>query len=377
MPGRNDPCPCGRGKKFKKCCGDPRRAPRVLPPQVLAAVAEHERREREHRERFGHVRQVVHTDFAGHKIVAVGNRIHWSKKWRTFPDFLLDYLRGKIPEGWYQAEMEKVLEERHPLAQWYWRYCEFQARNWEPDANGLFGGEPDGPSLSLLVLAHELYIIDDNMLLQELLLRRLLHPDHFQSARYELTVAAATVRAGYDLTMEDEDDPTSTHPEFVATHKASGIRVAVEAKSRRRGGVLGHPGEPKETTNLAQDVRRLFRDALRKAGDLPLFVFIDANLPPEIALALAPEWEEQFQRMVVEEARPIDENGVVVGHPHNLLLVTNVGYHYGEPVAPLPGQLCYSHWPDPRGCRRPVPPQLIRDVEESMARYGRIPTDFE
>ncbi|MCX8069136.1 MAG: SEC-C metal-binding domain-containing protein [Thermodesulfovibrionales bacterium] len=19
--GRNDPCPCGRGKKFKKCCG--------------------------------------------------------------------------------------------------------------------------------------------------------------------------------------------------------------------------------------------------------------------------------------------------------------------------------------------------------------------
>jgi len=21
--GRNDPCPCGSGKKFKKCCGDP------------------------------------------------------------------------------------------------------------------------------------------------------------------------------------------------------------------------------------------------------------------------------------------------------------------------------------------------------------------
>ncbi|EEU9327863.1 hypothetical protein GAJ43_20320, partial [Escherichia coli] len=20
MPGRNDPCPCGSGKKFKKCC---------------------------------------------------------------------------------------------------------------------------------------------------------------------------------------------------------------------------------------------------------------------------------------------------------------------------------------------------------------------
>jgi preprotein translocase subunit SecA len=22
-PGRNDPCPCGSGKKYKKCCGAP------------------------------------------------------------------------------------------------------------------------------------------------------------------------------------------------------------------------------------------------------------------------------------------------------------------------------------------------------------------
>jgi preprotein translocase subunit SecA len=24
VPGRNDPCPCGSGKKYKKCCGLPR-----------------------------------------------------------------------------------------------------------------------------------------------------------------------------------------------------------------------------------------------------------------------------------------------------------------------------------------------------------------
>jgi preprotein translocase subunit SecA len=23
QPGRNDPCPCGSGKKYKKCCGRP------------------------------------------------------------------------------------------------------------------------------------------------------------------------------------------------------------------------------------------------------------------------------------------------------------------------------------------------------------------
>src|SRR5437868_15478192 len=30
--GRNDPCPCGSGKKFKKCCLGKNRAASVLPP---------------------------------------------------------------------------------------------------------------------------------------------------------------------------------------------------------------------------------------------------------------------------------------------------------------------------------------------------------
>jgi hypothetical protein len=77
--------------------------------------------------------------------------------------------------------------------------------------------------------------------------------------------------------------------------------------------------------------------------------------------------------MVPEEAKPIDENGVVVGHPHNLLLVTNVGYHYGEPGERPPGQLVYSHWPLPPFCRRPVGQHLIHAVEESTRMYGQIP----
>lgn len=30
MPGRNDPCPCQSGKKYKKCCGDPLNEQRSL-----------------------------------------------------------------------------------------------------------------------------------------------------------------------------------------------------------------------------------------------------------------------------------------------------------------------------------------------------------
>jgi hypothetical protein len=72
---------------------------------------------------------------------------------------------------------------------WYIALCDFQARNEKPDADGLFSGEPDGPSLALLALAYELYILESDLLVQEKLIRRLLHRDQFQGARYEITVA--------------------------------------------------------------------------------------------------------------------------------------------------------------------------------------------
>jgi len=33
---------------------------------------------------------------AQHQIVAVGNTVHWSTKWKTFLDFLMDYMKGKL-----------------------------------------------------------------------------------------------------------------------------------------------------------------------------------------------------------------------------------------------------------------------------------------
>jgi hypothetical protein len=40
--GRNDPCPCGSGKKYKRCClgseADPAQQPRTTVPALVAAV---------------------------------------------------------------------------------------------------------------------------------------------------------------------------------------------------------------------------------------------------------------------------------------------------------------------------------------------------
>lgn len=378
MTDRNDPCPCGGGKKFKKCHGDPRRAtPSQVAAHVTEALAAHSRRRREHETQYGHVRPVIHTDFAGEKVVAVGRTVYHSARWRTFPDFLSFFIKRKIPEAWYKAEYTRSPEERHPLVQWYVHYCAFQARNSTPDADGLFSGEPDGPSLAFLVLAHELYILEADLLAQERLIRRLLHHEQFQGARYEITVAATMIRAGFSLELEDEDDPSTPHPEFVATHRASGIRVDVEAKSRHRGGVLGKPGDLKVRENLAQDIRGLFGKALKKARSHPLFVFIDANLPPDMAAAMVPELGAQLQAMVPHVAQPINEHGIVVGHPHNLLMITNIPFHYGAAEETLPTPVFYSHFPQPASCRHPVPVALIHDVEHSLSLHGKIPNKFE
>lgn len=38
LPGRNDKCPCGSGKKAKKCCLDKIKALAALPPRLREQV---------------------------------------------------------------------------------------------------------------------------------------------------------------------------------------------------------------------------------------------------------------------------------------------------------------------------------------------------
>ncbi len=56
-------------------------------------------------------------------------------------------------------------------------------------------------------------------------------------------MALNLIKAGFEIEFEDESDRSSTHCEFIATHKKSKRKYSVEAKSRHRPGFLGHPGE--------------------------------------------------------------------------------------------------------------------------------------
>ena len=120
--GRNDPCPCGSGKKYKKCHGDLSRLEHIA--QVMSAVPAMQARQaaREHQriEQQGLGKPIIAAKMDnGIQFVAVKNRLMHSTKWKTFHDFLIDYLKSAIGPEWGNAELQKPFDQRHPIFVWY------------------------------------------------------------------------------------------------------------------------------------------------------------------------------------------------------------------------------------------------------------------
>ncbi len=360
---RNSPCPCGSGKKFTNCCRD---AVPDLPDAIdagLQALREAEREETDRRARFGDVRPVISATFGGARWVAVGSRMFYSPRWRTFVDFLLEYLPAVMGVDWMKAEAARPESQRHPLLWMHWDFCEAsQAAARGPE--GLLGGPVAGGVAEYVNLAYDLYILEDHQALQDVVVKRMRRPDLFEGARYELFVAAACIRAGFRVEHEDESDRSRKHPEFIAVDVQSGVRLAVEGKRRHRS----VERERTATRPPKADIGRLFGSAIGKRPQLPYIVFIDVNLPPMGAAdgahpaAVANEVDASVDRVAPAEAGR---------HPFNLLVVTNRPHRYVRPTAPDPGCWCYAK--EALQPAFPAPPSLLRRIEVAVTQYGRIP----
>jgi hypothetical protein len=387
LPERNDPCHCGSGKKYKKChlpreeafkLAEARGRNREIPPQILQKFRAMQQADEEYIAKYGHSRPTVHGDFQGHKFVAVGGTIHYSDKWRNFTDFLLYFIKRFLGDAfgpdWYTRERVKPQEARHPIVRWYEAFCDLGART-ERNNVGLLEAEPDGPTRAYLNLAYDLYVVGDNARLQKELVRRLRDASNFQGARYELAVAALMVRAGFTIDFEDEADNSRRHAEFVATHRETGARVAVEAKARRRSGVMGWVGPRQDPEDIRLSIDELFRDACDKDPDLPLVIFIDANMPPEMATGQLERWTRELQDTLPRVGHGFSDTGVFEGVPFALLVVTNTPHDYARPGESAADGIGYSSQPVP--AKRPLPNGLIRPaVEKALQQYGNFPQDF-
>lgn len=372
--GRNDPCPCGSGKKYKKCClrKEENPANHFIPADVVKKFQEHQRNEIEREKLYGKTRPIIHSNFKGYKLVAVGSQMHWAKdeKWRTFPDFLLDYIKTALGRDWGNAELKKPLEERHQILKWYDGMCRFQQKQTK-GKDGIYEAIPNGAFAAFLSLAYDLYILRHHKALQEDITRRLKHPEQFQGARYELFATATCIRASFKIDFENEKDASRKHPEFIATHIETGHKISVEAKSRHREGVLGYPGKQETDDEMKLRIGGLINQALKKESNYPFVIFIDVNVPLSVAertLEVPPP--NGIAKTFDQITKTSDGKDLF-----NLILFTNHPHHYGrddEPDAKKNVLAVISQKPK----IVPASPQLLFNLNQAALQYGHIPNEF-
>ena len=292
--GRNQPCPCGIGRKYKHCCGSAAGTPRPQPasPEMIRALEAHYAKERIRQEQQGLGKPIIAARFNDHQIVAIGNTVHWSAKAKTFPDFLGEYIKRVLGSDWGNAELTRSFEQRHTLLQWYDAYCRYAASTIKTPGE-VSSAEMTGVVACYLGTAYSLYLLDHNVELQARLVRRLKNPKDFQGAYYELIVANALIRAGFKLMLEDETDSSTKHCEFAAISQRTGKKFWVEAKMRAVVGLLGKDDNDgtRNPNPISQMIPHL-NAALAKPAVDDRLIFIDLNTDATMGADGKPVWTQ-------------------------------------------------------------------------------------
>lgn len=332
--GRNEPCPCGSGKKFKRCHGNLSKPstvplspalPKTMLEQILREI-DAKRRQREHEQGLG--RPIISVEHHGYRIVAVGSKLHWSKNWKTFHDFLLDYIKIAIGDNWGNVELKKPLAERHPILQWYDKVCEYQRQT--IIRRGEVADAPMiGAVAAYLNLAYNLYLLAHNVEIQKLLITRLKNPATFHGAYYETYVASTLIKAGFDIELEDETDSSTSHCEFTASSPRTGNKYSVEAKARHLPGVLGASSSSGVKSPTKLNVGDQLYRALQKVANHSRIVFIDVNMPDSGGPAETLD-DITWAKPALEELRRREKTLTIRGEPAPpaYVFLTNFPYHH-------------------------------------------------
>jgi hypothetical protein len=317
--GRNDPCPCGSGQKYKRCHGALGDAFSPIPsgPPLRAALQQKLEElkaiqiQREKQQGLG--RPIISTEFRGYRLVAVGSTLYHSKAWKTFHDFLLDYIKFVLGSEWGNQELKKPDAERHPILNWYGLVCKYQAQT-VTERGKVHSAPMIGVVSAYLGLAYNLYLLAHNATVQARLIKRLKDPKQFHGAYYEAYVAAAFVKAGFELELENEDDASRSHCEFTATYRATGTQFSVEAKSRLPG---------KATAKVGNQLYA----ALKKQALHTRVIFVDLNVPESVS-----DFESATQLKEALASVRAKEPGMTIDGqpaPPAYVFLTNHPFQYG------------------------------------------------
>ena len=339
--------------------------------EIRRTFRDAEKKETLRKKKYGNVKSIIHTDAAGRKFVAVGNALYHSDNWVTFIDFLCDYIIYVFGKEWFDSEVAKAEGEQHPVMQWRRSFYRFHEKQ-EKGIDELYSATPTGPMKAYFTLAYDLYLVRHNSELQELHISRLKDLDQFQGARYELFATTSMIRAGYNIEIEDEQDGASKHVEFIAVHNGTGEKVAIEAKSRHRSGILGFPGEKIEPPKVKLRIERLINRAIEKHPDMPYFIFVDMNLYPENI-----EWlmKDSSLKELAKTLRTVEEDSDGDDY-FNAIFYTNEPYHLGDDFSPyFDSHLSLAISQKPKYSLKST--KAIESIQLAILQRKNIPNEFE
>jgi len=319
-------------------------------------------------QKFGKVREIISTDFQGHKVVAVGSGLHFSKRWKTFPDFLRDYAPQTMGKDWWSSQFKLPSEKQSPVIEWAIKAHGHQSTTSKAEGGDIFSTLPNGPMHAFYTFAYDLYVLKDNLRLQDEVISRLKRREHFFGARYELLVAATFIRAGFDIRYENEKDNSSKHPEFVAKHPFSDLEFDVEAKKRNRASKLSQDDFDSGRARIG--VRDLLASAVAKFRGRPFIVFVDIDVPPIDGNPFTKPWSMELLN-TQSEAGDRTQDGK---DKCNWVVYTNFPIDYHTSSLPRFSYVVSQSTVPLIPVQTPVP---YLALNQALTQFGKIPNSFD
>ena len=379
--GRRSPCHCGSGARYKNCCEKKDRGeiPGIRVQKIDESTVSPEVQEFVRRARAQPAAVTANSVpwvlKDGRRMVAGKACLHARPREEAFSNFLVHHLKWTLGRDWFDAQIAKPAAEQDQISVLLRGLYDWQVENMQhPERRVGRGwlGPPSGLATAAMTLAYDVYCLERIGALPPRLLNRLKDPLEFQGARYEIAVAAIFRRAGCGL--EWTTPGPGRRCEFIASHEDTKERAGVEAKSRRRPGILGHPGTANPDAPQRVDVEHLIDDALAQAPDelIPFVVFIDVNQPPlpaqhPLDLPWFPGLPEYLESK--SKGTPADPDSFTA------FVVTNYSHHWLG-TAKVPDSIEYILSLAKFSKRPSLSPQLMGDLLASLQSYGRIPTPW-
>ena len=273
----------------------------------------------------------------GQRWRAIWSTFHFRELSETFHEFLVSLAYSTLGDQWVKDQVQLPTDQRHVVVNWFEALHNLHQFTPKTAKGGYI---VSGPAHAAIAFAYDLYFLQLVNKLPHSLVDRLRDPVSFQGARYEVSIAAVFAHADFEITLLDEAIKKDKHCEFIARHKRTGTEVYVEAKSRRRRGVLNEPGTFADT-NIKGDVFGLYQSALTQAPpNNPFFIFIDANLPtsglkwPTDGSSRLPMEKSPW---MIEIKKRLEDDWAIEGlgkTRDTVVVVTNFAPYYGPETKP-------------------------------------------